>query len=417
MEFYRQFQVVSDTLLPLDIQAEYNTSHVTDGLIEGILKKEDKFRNLITQGKSKQRYLSHLSSIKIEDKPSCMICMDNYEIGIISNCGHSFCKECIMIWRKTSTACPGCKTHLLPGSFFEVMYKPQSAVMEREPQANENANKTSTAVFRKVYENINDKMLDEIKGIDLESSYGSKIDMMTRHLVWLKRNEPGFKAVIFSQWSEVLDAVKTAIKVAGIQYAGLDNSRDKKVNGVEAFKNNPDISCFFLHAKSQSSGLTVVNATHVFLCEPLLNVGLELQAVSRVHRIGQKNITTVWCYVVDGTVEQSVLNLATRRRLALVGQVEDGEEQKVIHQKLLAAEAEELREGLSAMVEKWPGGGEMVKQEDLWDCLFSGGGGVVSNEKGTNGVVSGVDRELRAHAAEMRAAQEALEEEDELMQD
>ncbi|CCX07188.1 hypothetical protein FPQ18DRAFT_422130 [Pyronema domesticum] len=103
---------------------------------------------------------------------------------------------------------------------------------------------------------------------------------------------------------------------------------------------------------------------------PLLNVGLELQAVSRVHRIGQKNMTTVWCYVVDGTVEQSVLNLATRRRMTLVGQVEDGEEQKVIDKMLLAVEAEELREGLSTVVEKWPGGGEMVKKEDLWDCLF-----------------------------------------------
>ncbi|CCX33590.1 hypothetical protein FPQ18DRAFT_352516 [Pyronema domesticum] len=66
-------------------------------------------------------------------------------------------------------------------------------------------------------------------------------------------------------------------------------------------------------------------------------VGLELQAVSRVHRIDQKNMTTVWCYVVDGTVEQSVLSLATRRRMALVGQVEDGEDQTVIDQKLLAA--------------------------------------------------------------------------------
>jgi E3 ubiquitin-protein ligase SHPRH len=114
-------------------------------------------------------------------------------------------------------------------------------------------------------------------------------------------------------------------------------------------------------------------------------------------------MSTLWCHVVDGTIEQSVLNLATRRRMTLVGQVEDGEEQKVIDQKLLAVGAEELREGLSTMVEKWPGGGEMVKKEDLWDCLFSDGAGVLSNKKATNGVVSGVDRELRGHAAEMMA--------------
>ncbi|CCX31534.1 Similar to Hypothetical protein ASPNIDRAFT_187283 [Aspergillus niger ATCC 1015]; acc. no. EHA19230 [Pyronema omphalodes CBS 100304] len=90
--------------------------------------------------------------------------------------------------------------------------------------------------------------------------------------------------------------------------------------------------------------------------------------------------------------------------MALVRQVEDGEEQKVIDQKLLAEQAEELREGLSTMVEKWPGGGETVKKDDLWNCLFSSGGGVLSNKKATNGVVSRVDRELRAHAAEMMAA-------------
>ena len=37
-----------------------------------------------------------------------------------------------------------------------------------------------------------------------------------------------------------------------------------------------------------SSGLTLINASHVFLCEPLVNPALELQGISRVHRIGQQ---------------------------------------------------------------------------------------------------------------------------------
>jgi hypothetical protein len=59
----------------------------------------------------------------------------------------------------------------------------------------------------------------------------------------------------------------------------------------------------------------------------------------------------------------------------------------------------------------------VVKNEDLWDCLFSSSSKVLSSKKTTNGVVGGVDRELRAHAADMRAAQEALEAEDEIMQE
>ncbi len=38
--------------------------------------------------------------------------------------------------------------------------------------------------------------------------------------------------------------------------------------------------CFFLHAKAHSSGLNLVNATHVVLCEPLINTAIELQYVS-----------------------------------------------------------------------------------------------------------------------------------------
>ncbi len=52
------------------------------------------------------------------------------------------------------------------------------------------------------------------------------------------------------------------------------------------------MECLFMHAKGSSSGLTLVNATHVFLCEPLLNTAIELQAIARVHRIGQRQATT-----------------------------------------------------------------------------------------------------------------------------
>ena len=71
-----------------------------------------------------------------------------------------------------------------------------------------------------------------------------------------------------------------------------------------------------MDAKANSSGLNLVNATHVFLCEPLINTALELQAIAKVHRIGQHLPTTVWMYLVEDTVEKSIYEISVSRRIS-----------------------------------------------------------------------------------------------------
>lgn len=115
-----------------------------------------------------------------------------------------------------------------------------------------------------------------------------------------------------------------------------------------------------------------MNATHVFLCEPLINTALELQAIARVHRIGQYHATTVWMYLVEGTVEKAIYDISVTRRLTHIGRSADKNALSDLEEDdIEAANSHELQEApLSKLLTKGAGGGELVDKEDLWNCLF-----------------------------------------------
>lgn len=132
------------------------------------------------------------------------------------------------------------------------------------------------------------------------------------------------------------------------------------------------VECFLLHAKAHSSGLNLVSATHVLLCEPLINTAIELQAIARVHRIGQYRPTTVWMYLVSGTVEESIYDISVSRRLLHVSKdAPQSSAAELLEETIEAANSLELQQApLSKLLTKGSGGGEVVEEDDLWNCLF-----------------------------------------------
>ena len=136
------------------------------------------------------------------------------------------------------------------------------------------------------------------------------------------------------------------------------------------------MECFFLHAKAQASGLNLINATHVFLCEPLINTAIELQVIARVHRIGQNHPTTVWMYLVEGTVEKAIYNISVHRRMLQIGKAgkprtEDSDKGETFQNHIDIANALEPQYiGSSTLLSKSHSGGEIVDENDLWNCLF-----------------------------------------------
>ena len=124
------------------------------------------------------------------------------------------------------------------------------------------------------------------------------------------------KILVYSGWSYAVDVLASAMRTEGIGCVRLEGSsktkRDREKAIIE-FRDNPDCTVFILHAASQAAGLNLVSAQYVFLIEPLLQPGLEKQAIARVHRIGQRVRTTVFQYVVRDTVDERIALLSLKQ--------------------------------------------------------------------------------------------------------
>jgi len=176
--------------------------------------------------------------------------------------------------------------------------------------------RASASTKSAIYSEIRSSDLEAIKSIELNGrSFTTKVDMLARHLIWLREADPGAKSIIYSQFKDFLDVLAHSFEKVRIGYSSID-----RPNGIEKFKKDPSTECFLLHTRAHSSGLTLVNASHVFLCEPLLNTPLELQAIARVDRIGQQRSTTTWLYLISGTVEESIHKLSVQRRMEHMGE-------------------------------------------------------------------------------------------------
>ena len=92
-------------------------------------------------------------------------------------------------------------------------------------------------------------------------------------------------------------------------FSGQSDSRtrDKLIREFQGHKDGP--ACFVMTIKTGSAGITLTNATNVFLIEPCLDPSQEVQAAGRIHRLGQDKPVEVTKYVYRVSLESLVYDM------------------------------------------------------------------------------------------------------------
>lgn len=138
------------------------------------------------------------------------------------------------MWWNQHRTCPACKKRLIATDFHEITYRPQDLVAQEEntPTKFEHGRSSNDSI----YTDISTSMLKQINEIKLDAFYGSKIDTLARHILWLRAHDPGSKAVVFSQYRGFLSILGAAFSRFKIGHSSIDNK-----GGIEDFKSNPAV--------------------------------------------------------------------------------------------------------------------------------------------------------------------------------
>jgi SNF2 family DNA or RNA helicase len=124
----------------------------------------------------------------------------------------------------------------------------------------------------------------------------------------------GHKALVFSQWTSLLDLIEPALKSAEIGFTRLDGTTRDRGDVVAAFQAADGPPVMLLSLKAGGVGLNLTAADHVFMVDPWWNPATEDQAADRAHRIGQDRPVMVYRLVATDTVEERILALQERKR-------------------------------------------------------------------------------------------------------
>lgn len=346
LEYYRQLQAISDDVLEYTVLKPIKPTTVGQDLDENLdrargrkiapeldesdISDEERKRRVkealfkieldtirvkksIDQKVTRSRYLQYLGNDQKEKFQSCTICLETFEVGAFTMCGHVFCLDCFHRWYHEHGACAICKT-VLPNAdcFQQISLKPFT-------QHTDQSDSPGMSLLRNIdlqamYCLLDDDAKGIIKSQTLGRSYSSKIDSIVRHLISLPR---GSKSILYSNWNAVTDTIGDALLRNDVCFLrlGQRNKSSATESVLSRFKHDPTVEVLLMSGESVSAGLTLVNATNLFLVEPLLSPAVEQQIVSRIHRIGQTKPTSVFQYYVSGTLEQALLQQAILRKV------------------------------------------------------------------------------------------------------
>lgn len=163
----------------------------------------------------------------------------------------------------------------------------------------------------------------EDKTVSMEQMFRNLIEASPKlrlfELMLPKLKERGHRVLIFSQYLHCLTILEDFLTGLDMAYARIDGSLSalEKQKRIDAF-NAPGSPLFvmLLSTRAGGVGINLATADTVIIYDPDFNPHQDIQALSRAHRIGQKNKVLCFQLMTKNTVEEKIMQMG-RKKMAL----------------------------------------------------------------------------------------------------
>ncbi|KAG0046707.1 DNA repair protein rad16 [Gryganskiella cystojenkinii] len=232
----------------------------------------------------------------------CSICQEEAEDPIVSKCHHLFCREDAEQYISSSSVeapeCPVCHIAL--------------SIDLTQPTYTKDETEADEEVRHKTFARTS--IVNRINMDTWRSS--TKIEALVEQLYTLQRQDRSTKSICFSQYVTFLDLIKWRLEKAGFKCVKLDGHMTpyQRDASIKKFTDDPTVTVFLISLKAGGVALNLTAASRVFICDPWWNPAAELQAMDRIHRIGQYRPILITRLIIENSIESRILQLQEKKQ-------------------------------------------------------------------------------------------------------
>ena len=125
----------------------------------------------------------------------------------------------------------------------------------------------------------------------------------------------GRRVLVFSQFTELLTLIAEALTTIGLTFVSLTGRTTPRARAATIARfQQREVPLMLVSLKAGGVGLNLTAADTVIHMDPWWNPASEEQATARAHRIGQEQPVFVYRLVIEGSIEERMLELQARKQ-------------------------------------------------------------------------------------------------------